>query len=152
DAVPQRCHVRHLEARTQRQHASLHRPVFDDLGRVGADAHDCSVEDAASTRSGEEADYFSLSCRALILLDRFLIRIWAPALLLFLGACSTYNPNKLDIDASIQAKSQNSRVQFLVLHYTATGNDASLKILSERNVSAHYLVTDEPRPHVYQLV
>lgn len=86
------------------------------------------------------------------MIDRFLIRIFAPALLLILGACSTYNPNKLDIDSSVQAKSQNSRVQFLVLHYTATGNDASLKILSERNVSAHYLVTDEPRPHVYQLV
>ncbi len=71
---------------------------------------------------------------------------------LMLAACSSYQPGKLDIDRSIQAKSQNSRVEVLVVHYTSASNENSLKILSERNVSAHYLVTDEPRPHVYQLV
>lgn len=74
------------------------------------------------------------------------------AMLTLLAACSTYQPDKLDIDRSVQAKSQNSRVELLVIHYTSSGNESSLKILSERNVSAHYLVTDEPRPHVYQLV
>ncbi|MDS1140943.1 N-acetylmuramoyl-L-alanine amidase [Pusillimonas sp. SM2304] len=73
-------------------------------------------------------------------------------LALLLSACSTYEPGKLDIDRSIQAKSQNSRVEFVVLHYTSADNEASLKILSERNVSSHYLVTNEPRPHVYLLV
>lgn len=72
--------------------------------------------------------------------------------MLLLGACSTYKPGGLDIDHSIQAKSQNSRVEFVVLHYTSTGNEASLKILSQHNVSSHYLVTDDPSPRVYQLV
>lgn len=69
-----------------------------------------------------------------------------------LGACTAYDPGKLDVDRSIQAQSQNSRVDSIVLHYTSTTNENSLKILSERNVSSHYLITDEPRPHVYQLV
>ncbi|MBP6020889.1 MAG: N-acetylmuramoyl-L-alanine amidase [Burkholderiaceae bacterium] len=72
--------------------------------------------------------------------------------IMLLGACSTQRPGGLTIDRSIQAKSQNSRVEFLVLHYTATGNLASLKILSEMNVSSHYLITDHPQPHVYELV
>lgn len=74
------------------------------------------------------------------------------AMMLLLSACSTYQPGTLDIDRSIQAKSQNSRVEYVVLHYTSASNETSLKILSERNVSSHYLVTKEARPHVYQLV
>jgi len=66
--------------------------------------------------------------------------------------CGTYAPGALSIDRSIQAKSQNSRVEFVVLHYTSANNNRSLKILSEQNVSSHYLITDARRPHVYQLV
>ncbi|MFQ6689526.1 N-acetylmuramoyl-L-alanine amidase [Bordetella pertussis] len=58
----------------------------------------------------------------------------------------------LDLDTSITAVSQSSRVRAVVLHYTSTGNENSLKILSERKVSAHYLITDTPRPRVYRLV
>lgn len=76
----------------------------------------------------------------------------AAALLLTLTACGTYKPGGLDIDRSIQAKSQNSRTEFIVLHYTATGNEASIKILSQQNVSSHYLITNDPAPHIYQLV
>ncbi|PLC51949.1 N-acetylmuramoyl-L-alanine amidase [Pollutimonas subterranea] len=72
--------------------------------------------------------------------------------LLLLTACATRQPGEFTIDRSIQAKSQNSRVEFIVLHYTATGNEASLKILSQQNVSSHYLVTSAPEPLVYQLV
>ncbi|QAA92805.1 N-acetylmuramoyl-L-alanine amidase [Pollutimonas thiosulfatoxidans] len=79
-------------------------------------------------------------------------KLLACALLATLTACASYSPDKLDIDRSIQATSQNSRVEYVVLHYTSAGNEASLKTLSERNVSSHYLVTDEPRPHVYLLV
>lgn len=73
-------------------------------------------------------------------------------LLLILAACASMGPGELKIDRSIQAKSQDSRVEFIVLHYTATGRSASLKILSEQNVSSHYLITDDARPVVYQLV
>lgn len=72
--------------------------------------------------------------------------------LALLGACGTYDSGGLKIDRSIQAKSQNSRVEFIVLHYTASGNKTALKTLSQQNVSSHYLVTDEPTPHIYQLV
>lgn len=58
----------------------------------------------------------------------------------------------LKIDRSIQAQSQNSRVELIVLHYTSASNERSLELLSQRNVSSHYLITDEPVPHVYQLV
>ncbi len=71
---------------------------------------------------------------------------------MLLAACGTRGPTGLDIDRSIVAKSQNSRVEYLVVHYTSFGNSASLKILSENNVSSHYLITDDPAPRVYQLV
>lgn len=69
-----------------------------------------------------------------------------------MAACGTTGPGHLKIDRSIRAKSQDSRVEFVVLHYTATGKAASIKILSEQNVSSHYLITDDPQPEVYQLV
>lgn len=71
---------------------------------------------------------------------------------LMLAACAGIAPGELRIDRSIQAKSQDSRVELVVLHYTATGKNASLQILSEQNVSSHYLITDDPHPVVYQLV
>jgi N-acetylmuramoyl-L-alanine amidase len=79
-------------------------------------------------------------------------RLLACLLLVSLAACSSTKQGGLEIDRSIQAQSQNSRVDFVVLHYTSASNEASLKILSERNVSSHYLITDEPRPQAYQLV
>lgn len=76
----------------------------------------------------------------------------AASLLALLSACAPYGPAGLKIDRSLQAKSQNSRVDFIVLHYTSTGNHASLKILTEQNVSSHYLITDSQRPEIYELV
>lgn len=73
------------------------------------------------------------------------------ALAALLSACG-FNRGGLTIDRSIVAKSQNSRVDFIVLHYTSTGNEASLKVLSELNVSSHYLITRERKPKVYELV
>jgi N-acetylmuramoyl-L-alanine amidase len=74
------------------------------------------------------------------------------ALMALLTACGTGGQGRLKIDRSVQAKSQNSRIEFIVLHYTSTGNEASLKTLSEDNVSSHYFITDEARPRLYQLV
>jgi N-acetylmuramoyl-L-alanine amidase len=56
------------------------------------------------------------------------------------------------VDKTYQAKGQASRVRFLVLHYTVSDKPASLKTLTEQQVSAHYLVTDDPKPTVYGLV
>ena len=55
------------------------------------------------------------------------------------------------IDRTYVARSQGSRVLFLVLHYTVEDFPGSLKILTEQSVSSHYLVNDDP-PAVYQLV
>ncbi len=55
------------------------------------------------------------------------------------------------IDHSYRAKSQDSRVQFLILHFTGEPWESSLKILTQDNVSSHYLVRDNP-VRIYQLV
>ena len=67
-----------------------------------------------------------------------------------LSACAS--PGALDIDRSVQARSQSSRVEVIVLHYTSSNNQVSLKVLSQKNVSSHYLITDGARPRIYQLV
>lgn len=69
-----------------------------------------------------------------------------------LGGCASQGPAGLQIDRSIQAVSQSSRVSVVVLHYTVADTPRSLEILSTRNVSSHYLVTDENPPRVFQLV
>lgn len=55
------------------------------------------------------------------------------------------------IDTRYTAVSQDSRVQFLILHYTAGDFPVSLKILSEGPVSSHYLV-DDATANIYRLV
>ncbi len=70
-----------------------------------------------------------------------------------LSACAgPQSPTGLKIDRSIQAVSQSSRVSFVVLHYTVADTPRALDILSNRNVSSHYLITDDEPPRVYQLV
>jgi N-acetylmuramoyl-L-alanine amidase len=48
--------------------------------------------------------------------------------------------------------SQDSRVQFLVIHYTQEDFEKSMKILARGAVSVHYLVSDEFPPRIYRLV
>jgi len=69
-----------------------------------------------------------------------------------LSGCAAPGIDALKIDRSIQAVSHSSRVSFVVLHYTVADTARSLEILSRRNVSSHYLITDENPPRVYQLV
>lgn len=71
-----------------------------------------------------------------------------------LAGCST-----LSIDKSYTSVSQDSRAQFLILHYTAIDNPTSLRVLTEGAVSSHYLVTDTAidllghnSPKIFQLV
>lgn len=67
---------------------------------------------------------------------------------LLLAACATGGPI---LDTTYTSKSQESRVQFLVLHYTEGDFSGALKILTEGPVSSHYLVNIDP-PTVYRLV
>jgi len=96
--------------------------------------------DAARFRSWRAAAARGLRCLA------------AAGLAALLAACAAPRQTVLNIDHSIQAKSQDSRVSVIVLHYTVADNLAALDILSQGNVSSHYLITDAPTPHVYQLV
>lgn len=85
-------------------------------------------------------------------LARSLHRSGIIATILMLAACAGPAPQGLHIDRSLTAVSQDSRVDMIVLHYTATGTNASLNILTQKNVSSHYLVTDDRPPVVYGLV
>lgn len=75
------------------------------------------------------------------------------ALLALLSACSSAPKiGGTRVDDSIQARGQNSRVRHIVLHYTAGDTPTSLKVLSQHDVSSHYLITDDSPPKLFQLV
>ncbi len=72
-----------------------------------------------------------------------------------LAGCATHlttTAGGVPIDTEYTAKGQDSRVMFLVLHYTVTDFPTSLKILTQQEVSAHYLLSDESPPVIYRLV
>jgi len=83
----------------------------------------------------------------------------APAALLaalFIAGCASGPPTTTEggvpIDATRTAKGQDSRSLFLVIHYTVANFPNSMKILTEQEVSAHYLLSDEPQPRIFRLV
>ncbi|OWF77596.1 N-acetylmuramoyl-L-alanine amidase [Yersinia rohdei] len=87
-------------------------------------------------------------------------------LILLLAGCSTPRSDKphelidrgdYKVDTATPSVAQNTRVKFLVLHYTATNDVESLRLLTQGDVSAHYLVKTHPhhldgKPIVLQLV
>ncbi|EPT1820539.1 TPA: N-acetylmuramoyl-L-alanine amidase [Yersinia enterocolitica] len=93
-------------------------------------------------------------------------KLLSTGLLLLLAGCSSShrdNPHQLidrgeyKVDTSTPSIAQNERVRFLVLHYTATDDAESLRLLTQGDVSAHYLVKTYPeslngKPVVLQLV
>ncbi len=74
----------------------------------------------------------------------------APLAAAALAGCAARGPAGLDLDTSITAVSQASRVRSVVLHYTSVDDAHSMELLSKGKVSAHYLVNDSGR--VYRLV
>jgi N-acetylmuramoyl-L-alanine amidase len=71
-----------------------------------------------------------------------------------LAACAPWprGAGTLPVDTRYTAIGQDSRVLFIILHYTAEDFDGSLKVLTQGEVSSHYLIDDAPRPTVYRLV
>ena len=70
---------------------------------------------------------------------------------LLLGGCAT----GLKIDSTYTAVSQDSRVQYLIIHFTTVDLPRSLKILTQGPVSSHYLVSErqgDVPAKVYRLV
>ncbi len=54
------------------------------------------------------------------------------------------------IDTTYSATSQGSRVELLIIHYTALDFPTSLRVLTQQEVSSHYLVDVDP-PTIYRL-
>lgn len=78
-------------------------------------------------------------------------------LVALLGGCATTAPAPAPtppphFDHSYTARSQSSRVKFIILHYTVSDLPRSLKILTEQAVSSHYLLSDTAQPVFYTLV
>jgi N-acetylmuramoyl-L-alanine amidase len=78
-----------------------------------------------------------------------MIRLAILALLAFLAGCTAGPP--IAISHQYKAASQDSRAQYLILHYTYGDWNSSLNELTKGQVSSHYLVRDDP-VEVYQLV
>ena len=60
---------------------------------------------------------------------------------------------KFQVDSSSYvATGKNERIQFIVVHYTATDNAGSIKELTSSRVSSHFLILDEDDNKIYSLV
>lgn len=79
---------------------------------------------------------------------RFAMKCSAVFLALFLLAGCSSGPR---IDTSFTSKGQNSRIQYVVVHYTSADLPRSLALLTHGEVSAHYLISTSP-VITYQLV
>ncbi len=74
-------------------------------------------------------------------------------LLLVLAGCTSQNTGgPYRLDESLKANGKNSRIDIIVLHYTASTKPSALLTLTNREVSAHYVVSDDSKPVVYKLV
>ena len=59
----------------------------------------------------------------------------------------------IKVDAkTYNSVAQDRRVRFVILHYTAVNKEQSVNILINQQVSAHYLITDDDKDPVYNLV
>ncbi len=89
-------------------------------------------------------------------LHRLAFLLAAPLAALFIAGCASGPPTTTEggvpIDATRTAKGQDSRSLFLIIHYTVANFPTSMKILTEQEVSAHYLLSDEPQPRIFRLV
>lgn len=86
---------------------------------------------------------------------------YRPAILFLVAllvGCSSSPEAELAGDANLGwvSRPRKGAITTLVLHHTATGNEAALRILSGRDpatrVSAHYLITDEASPRIIEIV
>lgn len=57
----------------------------------------------------------------------------------------------LRIDTSHTARGQDSRVQYVIVHYTSSNAERAMNTLTRGEVSSHYLINDTP-PTIHRLV
>ncbi|WP_404273643.1 N-acetylmuramoyl-L-alanine amidase [Yersinia similis] len=81
-------------------------------------------------------------------------KLLSGGLLLLLAGCSSSDHRSANelidrgaykIDTRYPSVAKNERVRFLVLHYTATDDAESLKLLTQGEVSTHYLIPTHPK-------
>jgi len=68
-----------------------------------------------------------------------------------MSACSSLPSERLSIDTRYHSQVQDSRVRYIVIHFTDENFDSALHILTKTGVSSHYLVDADP-PTIYRLV
>ena len=59
---------------------------------------------------------------------------------------------EVNISKEYNSISQDYREKYIILHYTAVGREGSIRALTGRNVSSHYLVSDRIEDPIYSLV
>lgn len=69
-----------------------------------------------------------------------------------LAGCATAPPAGPRLDTTLSARSQSDRIKYIIIHYTVSDLPRSIKILTQQEVSAHYLLTDTEQPFFYTLV
>ncbi len=50
------------------------------------------------------------------------------------------------------SKGQNSRIRFIIIHYTVSNKARSIDLLTNTEVSSHYLITDDKEDPIFYLV
>lgn len=74
-------------------------------------------------------------------------------LMIGLALSSCVDSSRFVIDReSYQAQGKSERIKSIVLHYTAENEAESIRLLTEENVSAHYLIPLTENKTIYQLV
>jgi len=68
--------------------------------------------------------------------------------LLLLAGCAS-GPR---YDTSHPSANHDSRIQFVVLHYTSASQDRSLQLLTQGEVSSHYLIGDDKKATIFKLM
>lgn len=79
------------------------------------------------------------------------MKLRASIFVLFAALLAGCADKGLQIDRAHVSKNQDSRIQYVIIHYTSEDLPGSLEILTHGEVSAHYLIGDQP-PTIYQLV
>ncbi|WP_367105803.1 N-acetylmuramoyl-L-alanine amidase [uncultured Psychrobacter sp.] len=82
----------------------------------------------------------------------FTALILASLLTLPLISCVTTQPRYIIDSDTYQATGKSERIKTIVLHYTVSDNERSIKLLTEGKVSAHYLILDHNDDKIYNLV
>ena len=69
-----------------------------------------------------------------------------------IGCVSTTAPHYIIDSKTYQATGKSQRIKTIVLHYTVSDNERSVKLLTEGNVSSHYLILNNDDDKIYNLV